>query len=149
MTTPTKDTLLALLKRKELNNLVNELEKGKTTFEEMMNFTEAQWDKIAGTINGIDIYNHLHKLQSSASSVPVLVKKVTFDLYRWGARIKKGGYRTETLECHNGRLPLKSFLQQNRLENAYLWEEDGGLMLLLYDEPDSGRLLPSRTLLTL
>jgi len=60
MTTPTKDTLLALLKRKELNDLVGELEKGKTTFEEMLARTEAQWGKIAGTANGIAIYNHLH-----------------------------------------------------------------------------------------
>ncbi|KAI3650597.1 hypothetical protein MP228_004078 [Amoeboaphelidium protococcarum] len=94
MTTPTIDTLLALLKRKELNNLVDDLEEGKTTFDEMMNFTEAQWEKIAGTINGIDIYNHLHKLQFSASNVSVSVTEVTFDLYRWGARIKKGGYTT-------------------------------------------------------
>ncbi|KAI3637837.1 hypothetical protein MIR68_004486 [Amoeboaphelidium protococcarum] len=134
MTTPTIDTLLALLKRKELNNLVDDLEEGKTTFEEMMNFTEAQWEKIAGTINGIAIYNHLHKLQSSASNVSVSVTKVTFDLYRWGARIKKGGYTTQTVELHNGRLPLKSFLQQNRLENVYLWKDDGNMTLLVYDE---------------
>jgi hypothetical protein len=101
----------------------------------MMARSKGDWKEFYG-LNGIDIYNHLHKLQSSASNVPVLVKEVTFDLYRWGARVKKGGYRTEKLECQNGRLPLKSFLQQNRLENAYLWKEDGSVVQLLYDESE-------------
>jgi len=63
MTTPTKDALLALLKRKELNDLVGALEKGKTTFEEMLGFSKADWKEIAGTANGIAIYNHLHPNQ--------------------------------------------------------------------------------------
>ncbi|KAI3640006.1 hypothetical protein MIR68_001952 [Amoeboaphelidium protococcarum] len=59
MTTATKDTLLAVLKRKELNDLANDLETGKTIFEEMMARTEGQWKEFFG-LNGIDIYNHLH-----------------------------------------------------------------------------------------
>ena len=60
MTTPTKDTLLALLKRKKLTNIADELENDITTFEEMLACTEAQWKAIAGIANGIFIYNHLH-----------------------------------------------------------------------------------------
>jgi hypothetical protein len=65
MTTPTKDTLLALLKRKELSDLADDLEKGKTTFEELKARTEAQWKDIAGIPNGIDIYNALHPNQGT------------------------------------------------------------------------------------
>ena len=57
MTTPTEDTLFALLKRKELNDLASELEKGKTTFEEMMARSKDDWKEFFG-LNGIDIYNH-------------------------------------------------------------------------------------------
>ena len=60
MTTPTKDTLLALLKRKELNDFASDLEKGKTTLEEMIVVSKDDWEKIAGVPNGIHIYNHLH-----------------------------------------------------------------------------------------
>ncbi len=60
MTMPTRDTLLALLKRKKLNNLVDELKQGVTTFEDRMARTETQWKEIAGAANGIDIYNALH-----------------------------------------------------------------------------------------
>jgi hypothetical protein len=59
---------------------------------------------------------------------------VKFELYRWGAKLKKKGYTTVEVDCQNGRLPLKSFLQQNRLENAYWWKDNGNLVQLLYDE---------------
>ena len=67
MTTPTKDTLVALLKRKELNVLANDIEKGKTTFEEMLGFRREDWEKYY-QMNGIAIYNHLHPSPLSSYS---------------------------------------------------------------------------------
>ncbi|KAI3637504.1 hypothetical protein MIR68_004153 [Amoeboaphelidium protococcarum] len=60
MTTPTKDSLLALLKRKQLNAIANELEQGITTIEDMTTSSKDDWKEIAGVAPGIDIYNHLH-----------------------------------------------------------------------------------------
>jgi hypothetical protein len=64
MTTPTKDTLLALLKRKELSDLADDLEKGKTTFEELMARSKEDWKEFYA-LNGIDIYNALHPNQGT------------------------------------------------------------------------------------
>ncbi len=68
---PTKEGLLAVLKRKKLTNLINDLNEGITTFEEMMSLTEAQWKEFYG-LNGLFIYNYLHPAaQLIASSVDV------------------------------------------------------------------------------
>ncbi|KAI3641678.1 hypothetical protein MIR68_000246, partial [Amoeboaphelidium protococcarum] len=60
MISPTKDSLLALLKSKQLNAIANELEQGITTFEDMMARSKDNWKEIAGVATGINIYNHLH-----------------------------------------------------------------------------------------
>jgi DNA polymerase III delta prime subunit len=77
MTTPTKDTLLALLKRKELSDLADDLEKGKTTFEEMMARSKEDWKDIAGIPNGIDVYNHLYPSPQSRRSGSETDRSVT------------------------------------------------------------------------
>lgn len=58
--TPTYESLLALLQRKQLTGVAHELEVGITTFEEFKIRSEAQWGKIAGTALGIDLYNHMN-----------------------------------------------------------------------------------------
>ena len=61
---------------------------------------------------------------------------ITLKLFRFGARKKTGPFTSIQLSCNaEGKLPLKSFLEQNRLENAYLW--DGDIVIqLLYDESE-------------
>ncbi|KAI3646728.1 hypothetical protein MP228_009656 [Amoeboaphelidium protococcarum] len=60
MMSPTKDSLIALLKRLKLVDLVNQLEQDIFTFEQMMRLNRAQWKETAGTVKGICIYNHFH-----------------------------------------------------------------------------------------
>ena len=65
MTTLTKDALLALLKRKRLNDLASELEEDSITFEDMMNFTKEDWEK-QYKLKGVAIYYHLHPSPQSS-----------------------------------------------------------------------------------
>ncbi|KAI3645137.1 hypothetical protein MP228_011301 [Amoeboaphelidium protococcarum] len=59
--TPTKDTLLALLKLKQLINIANYLEENILTFEEVMAFSKAEQQAFCGNpIIGTVMYNHLH-----------------------------------------------------------------------------------------
>ncbi|KAI3636494.1 hypothetical protein MIR68_005439 [Amoeboaphelidium protococcarum] len=60
MMSPTKDTLIALLKRLKLVDLVNQLDQDIFTFEQMMRLNRAQWKETAGTVKGNFIHNHLH-----------------------------------------------------------------------------------------
>ncbi|KAI3653975.1 hypothetical protein MP228_000694 [Amoeboaphelidium protococcarum] len=66
MTTPTKDSLLQLLRRKKLEITVKELEEGSITFDEIMSLTEKQCTDIYG-LQGIFIYNHLHPSSQAAA----------------------------------------------------------------------------------
>ncbi|KAI3641048.1 hypothetical protein MIR68_001926 [Amoeboaphelidium protococcarum] len=71
MTTPTKDSLLQLLRHKKLEITVKELEEGIITFDEILSLTEKQCTDLYG-LQGIFIYNHLHpSLQAAALTTSV------------------------------------------------------------------------------
>ena len=58
-TEPTIQGLKALLKRKKLGTLVEELESDSESFEDWKKMTESQWKEFYG-LAGIQIYNYLN-----------------------------------------------------------------------------------------
>jgi TnpA family transposase len=55
----TKESLIALLKRKNLTSIIDELNNGSTTFDDCLSRSKEDWEKYYG-LPGVDIYNHLH-----------------------------------------------------------------------------------------
>ena len=60
MVSPTETTLIEMLKRKKLDNLLQEIEDGTTTYEDCLARTKIQFKELYGPAAGIDLYNHLH-----------------------------------------------------------------------------------------
>ncbi len=58
MSTPTIEGLRELLEDLKMTQMVEEL--NDRSFERWKNRTEAQWEKVAGVLAGIQIYNYLN-----------------------------------------------------------------------------------------
>ena len=70
---PSYKSLLALLQRKRLAEVVNQLLEGFTTFEDCKNRSEGQWKEFYG-LAGVDVFNHLNPT-SNAVTTPVRINE--------------------------------------------------------------------------
>jgi hypothetical protein len=108
---PTEEGLLERLERKGLEKEADDLKNGRTSFDEWMKFTKEDWKEIAGTLNGIAIYNYLHPSRNSSlrSADPNPVQSRRNKLLTFGNSTgtcvpsQFRSSRTETLEAFDRR----------------------------------------------
>lgn len=138
MGTPTKEDVKGYLEglaldEKVLAALLQQLEKGRNTMSTLESWkvlSELQWEKFAGFLQGPQIYNYLR------SEGPIIERSnasglATFQFFTWKA---KNPFQTLKLELVDGRLYLRTLLQENGFAELYWIDSTGGNVLVQQHE---------------